>query len=44
VRAGAFDYISKPFVIADVKRIVDRARARRAGRTVAETPTGPSAA
>ena len=25
VRAGAFDYISKPFVIADVKRIVDRA-------------------
>src|SRR6185295_3998105 len=23
VRAGAFDYISKPFVIADVKRIVD---------------------
>jgi DNA-binding NtrC family response regulator len=25
VRAGAFDYISKPFVIGDVKRIVDRA-------------------
>jgi DNA-binding NtrC family response regulator len=29
VRAGAFDYISKPFAIAEVKRIVDRApRAR----------------
>src|SRR5262245_12774616 len=25
VRAGAFDYISKPFIIADVKRIVERA-------------------
>jgi DNA-binding NtrC family response regulator len=25
VRAGAFDYVSKPFVIAEVKRIVDRA-------------------
>src|SRR5262245_32649613 len=25
VRAGAFDYISKPFIIADVKRIVGRA-------------------
>ena len=34
VRAGAFDYISKPFDIADVKRIVDRAieqRARKSG-------------
>src|SRR4029077_7923545 len=25
VRAGAFDYISKPFNIAEVKRIIDRA-------------------
>jgi DNA-binding NtrC family response regulator len=25
VRAGAYDFISKPFVIADVRRIVDRA-------------------
>src|SRR5207344_3421218 len=25
VRAGAFDYISKPFIIAEVKRIVERA-------------------
>jgi DNA-binding NtrC family response regulator len=30
VRAGAFDYISKPFDIADVKRIVDRAIEQRA--------------
>src|SRR5262249_29987995 len=30
VRAGAFDYISKPFVIAEVKRIVDRALAQSA--------------
>jgi DNA-binding NtrC family response regulator len=30
VRAGAFDYVSKPFVIADVKRIVDRALAQGA--------------
>jgi DNA-binding NtrC family response regulator len=28
VRAGAFDYISKPFVIAEVKRIVSRALER----------------
>ena len=41
VRAGAFDYISKPFDIAEIKRIVDRAieqRARRAGLP-AEMPT-----
>ena len=43
VRAGAFDYISKPFVIADVKRIVDRAleqgdAAGRAGRRDARQP------
>src|SRR4029077_19437160 len=30
VRAGAFDYISKPFVIADVKRVVERALAQGA--------------
>ena len=30
VRAGAFDYISKPFVIADVKRMVERALAQGA--------------
>jgi DNA-binding NtrC family response regulator len=29
VRAGAFDYISKPFDIADIKRIVDRAIEQR---------------
>jgi DNA-binding NtrC family response regulator len=42
VRAGAFDYISKPFDIADVKRIVDRAleqRTRR-GERAAEMPPG----
>jgi DNA-binding NtrC family response regulator len=43
VRAGAFDYISKPFVIADVKRVVDRAleQGRRKGEPPAETPAGP---
>jgi DNA-binding NtrC family response regulator len=43
VRAGAFDYISKPFVIADVKRIVDRALAQggRAHEPPAEMPAGP---
>ena len=30
VRSGAFDYISKPFDIADVKRIVERAIEQRA--------------
>src|SRR4029079_8318811 len=34
VRAGAFDFISKPFVIADVRRIVERAL-EQAGRETA---------
>lgn len=34
VRAGAFDYISKPFIIADVKRIVARALEQRAHQGV----------
>ena len=43
VRAGAFDYISKPFVIADVKRIVVRAleQGTRQAEPPAETPAGP---
>src|SRR5262245_35003856 len=43
VRAGAFDYISKPFVIADVKRIVERAldQGARHAETAAEMPAGP---
>jgi DNA-binding NtrC family response regulator len=42
VRAGAFDYISKPFVIADVKRMVERALAQGAHQAEpAETPAGP---
>ena len=43
VRAGAFDYISKPFVIADVKRIVDRAleQGARRGEAAAEMPASP---
>ena len=43
VRAGAFDYISKPFVIADVKRIVERAleQGTRRGRAAAEMPASP---
>ena len=43
VRAGAFDYISKPFVIADVKRIVDRAleQGARKGEPAAEIPASP---
>ena len=32
VRAGAFDYISKPFAIAEVKRIVERALPEHASR------------
>jgi DNA-binding NtrC family response regulator len=40
VRAGAFDYISKPFDIADVKRIVARALEQRTrkGEHAAEMP------
>ena len=43
MRAGAFDYISKPFVIEDVKRIVERALAqgRHALEPPAEMPAGP---
>jgi DNA-binding NtrC family response regulator len=43
VRAGAFDYISKPFVIADVKRIVERALEQSAhkGEPAAEMPPSP---
>ena len=43
VRAGAFDYISKPFVIADVKRIVDRAleQGTPGAEAPADTPGGP---
>jgi DNA-binding NtrC family response regulator len=43
VRAGAFDYISKPFIIGDVKRIVDRALAlgARQAEPPAETPALP---
>ena len=44
VRAGAFDYISKPFVIADVKRIVDRAleQGTPGAEAPAETPIVPA--
>jgi DNA-binding NtrC family response regulator len=43
VRAGAFDYISKPFVIAEVKRIVERALAQSAAprEPAAEMPVSP---
>jgi DNA-binding NtrC family response regulator len=43
VRAGAFDYISKPFVIADVKRIVARAleQSQHKGSPAAEMPITP---
>jgi DNA-binding NtrC family response regulator len=42
VRAGAFDYISKPFVIADVKRVVDRALEQGTHRgEAAEVPASP---
>jgi DNA-binding NtrC family response regulator len=43
VRAGAFDYISKPFVIAEVKRIVQRALEEGAHRDArrADIPVAP---
>ena len=42
VRAGAFDYISKPFDIAEIKRIVDRALQQevRQADAAAEMPAG----
>src|SRR5262245_59055535 len=42
VRAGAFDYISKPFDIAEIKRIVEQAlqQGARQEDTVAEMPAG----
>src|SRR5262245_49736013 len=42
VRAGAFDYISKPFDIAEIKRIVEQAlqQGARQEDSVAEMPTG----
>jgi len=47
VRAGAFDYISKPFDIVEVKGIVERALKRRADSKLSlppqdELPTPPS--
>jgi DNA-binding NtrC family response regulator len=43
VRAGAFDYISKPFIIAEVKRIVERAlgQSTRNAQPAAEVPASP---
>jgi DNA-binding NtrC family response regulator len=38
VRAGAFDYISKPFDIEEVKKTVQRALDQTGQRTVAQTP------
>jgi DNA-binding NtrC family response regulator len=42
VRAGAFDYISKPFDIAEIRRIIDRAlqQGARQADPSAETPVG----
>jgi DNA-binding NtrC family response regulator len=39
VRAGAFDFISKPFVIADVRRIVERALEQTTRQTAAVNET-----
>src|SRR5438034_1868934 len=38
VRAGAFDYISKPFDIGEIKKTVQRALDQTGTRTVAQTP------
>jgi DNA-binding NtrC family response regulator len=38
VRAGAFDYISKPFDIEEVKKTVQRALDQTGARTVLQTP------
>ena len=38
VRAGAFDYISKPFDIAEIKKAVERALHQAETRSVAQTP------
>ncbi len=38
VRAGAFDYVSKPFDIVDVKDTVDRALKRRAQPAASSAP------
>jgi DNA-binding NtrC family response regulator len=44
VRAGAFDYISKPFDIAEIKRIVEHALQQgvRPEDSAAEMPAGPT--
>src|SRR5687768_14265911 len=39
VRAGAFDYISKPFDIAEIKKAVERALHQADARSVAPTPS-----
>ena len=39
VRAGAFDYISKPFDISEIKRTVQRALDQAGTPSIAETPT-----
>src|SRR5687767_8211787 len=38
VRAGAFDYISKPFDIAEIKKAAERALHQAETRSVAQTP------
>ena len=38
VRAGAFDYISKPFDIEEIKKTVQRALDQAGPRSVAQTP------
>jgi DNA-binding NtrC family response regulator len=38
VRAGAFDYISKPFDIGEIKKTVQRALDQAGGRTIAQPP------